>query len=192
MSSPSPLQHQNYVNEYGHNSYAGASYGSSVAAPYGTFNRALATSARPIATAGNGHLAVVSQPSQTDFYGSGGGILSGISGGSDRNGGYSVHVRSSPISPASSGLSSVHAGGGISVKAGGYFGGGSGGLNHSDYVPASAFCVGGDDYSVYVNNNRHQPPPPPFPRHHEVIVPAVHKAASSAAANGGGSLATHV
>ena len=131
-------------------------------------------------------------------------------GGSDN---YAVHVRSSPISPANSG---------ISVKNSSNYGPNN---NTSfDYVPASAILGGQpavlsnyrggnvmDNYSVYVNGPAMQhglkpggssmssssaSPPSYHPLHqHEVVVP-VHESgktgSSSSGSTGGGSLATHV
>ena len=136
----------------------------------------------------------------------------------DPNRRFAVHVRNSPISPASSqfsnGISVKNAGGGSS-----YYPSSStlppqssfaGNNNVSfDYVPASAFCKNPsptessynvDNYSVYVNG----PPKSSYAgHHHEVVVPAVHKVAvstssgtnsanSSSSSGGSGSLATHV
>ena len=100
---------------------------------------------------------------------------------------YSVHVRASPISPATSG---------ISVKNYGYFQPNNTSL---DYVPASAFCqdfngFNVDNYSVYVNGVKKAA----NGQHDVVVPPAVHQrpsvttSISSAGTKSSGSLATHV
>lgn len=106
----------------------------------------------------------------------------------DPNGRYSVHVRSSPISPS-------HNGGAISVK--GY----NNNINSSfDYVPASVFCRDSspnlsryDNYSTYSQHEVVVPPPSytSSATTRQTKVSSVSSCSNNSSA-GSGSLATHV